>query len=54
MLKEAVDVLLIRSKFSTLTCLGVWLSSSWGRECLVSYPSNVLCYERVRTMTHPV
>jgi hypothetical protein len=36
MLKEVVDVLLIRSKFSTLRCFGI------------SYSSNVLCYGRVR------
>jgi hypothetical protein len=54
MLKELVDVLLIRSKFSTPTCFGIWLPSSGGRECLISYSSNVLCYGRERIMTRPV
>jgi hypothetical protein len=54
MLKEVVDVLLIRSKFSTPTCFGMWLPSSGSRECLISYSSNVLCYGRVRIMTRPV
>jgi hypothetical protein len=42
MLKEVVDVLLIRSKFSNPTCFGIWLSSSGGNECLISYSSNFL------------
>jgi hypothetical protein len=41
MLKEVVDVLLMRSKFSTPTCFGVWLPSSGCRECLIKYSSNV-------------
>jgi hypothetical protein len=48
MIKEMVDVLLIRSKFSTPTCFGIWLPFSGGRECLISYSSNVLCYETCR------
>jgi hypothetical protein len=40
--------------FSTPTCFGIWLSSSGGRECLIGYSSNFLCYGRVRTMTRPV
>jgi hypothetical protein len=51
MLKEVVDFLLIRSKFSTPTCFGIWLPSSGGRECLISYSINVLCYRHVRIMT---
>jgi hypothetical protein len=54
LLKEVVDVLLVRSKFSTPTCFGIWLPSSGGRECLISYSSNVLCYGHVQAMTHPV
>jgi hypothetical protein len=46
--------LLIRSKFSTPTCFGICLPSAGGRECLISYSSNVLCYGRVRIMTRPV
>jgi hypothetical protein len=41
MLKEAVDVLLIRSKFSTPTFFGVWLPSSGSHECLINYSSNL-------------
>jgi hypothetical protein len=54
MLKEVVDVLLIRSKFPTPTCFGIWLPSLGGRECLINYSSNVLCYGRVRIMIRPV
>jgi hypothetical protein len=54
MLKEVVDVLLIRSKFSTPTCFGKWLPSSGGRECLIGYSNNLLCYGSVRIMTRPV
>jgi hypothetical protein len=50
MFKRVVDCLLIRSKFSTLTCFGTWLPSSGGREYLISYPSKVLCCGRVRVM----
>jgi hypothetical protein len=32
--------LLILPNFSNRTCFGVWLPSSGGRECLISYPSN--------------
>jgi hypothetical protein len=49
-----VDVLLIRSKFSTTTCFGIWLPSSEGRECLISYSSHVLCYGRMRIMARTV
>jgi hypothetical protein len=45
MLKEVVDLLLIRSKFST------WLPSAGGRECLISYPSKFLCCGRMQVMT---
>jgi hypothetical protein len=38
----------------TPTCFGIWLPSSRGRECLISYSSNVLCYGSVRIMTRPV
>jgi hypothetical protein len=51
MLKEVVDVFF---NFPTPTCFGIWLSSSEGRGCLISYSSNVLCYGRVRIMTRPV
>jgi hypothetical protein len=51
---DRVNVLLIRSKFSTPTCFCIWLPSSEDRECLISYSSNVLCYGRVRIMTRPV
>jgi hypothetical protein len=54
MLKEVVDFLLIRSKFSTPACFGISLPSSGGCVCLISYSSNVLCYGRVRIMTRPV
>jgi hypothetical protein len=50
----SIGFLLIRSKFSTPTCFGKWLPSSRGRERLISYSSNVLCYWRVRIMTRPV
>jgi hypothetical protein len=46
--------LLIRSKFFTPTCFGIWLPSSGGREWMISYSKNCLCYGRVRTMTRPV
>jgi hypothetical protein len=49
-----VNFLLIRTKFSTSTCFGIWLPSSGGREFLISYLSNVLCYGCVRIMTRPV
>jgi hypothetical protein len=48
-----VDFLLIRSKFSTLTCFGTWLPSSGGRECLIRCPGKVLCCGRVRVMIRP-
>jgi hypothetical protein len=38
-------------QISTPTCFGIWLPSSGGRECLISYSSNVLCYGRVRIVT---
>jgi hypothetical protein len=38
----------------TPTCFDIWFPSSGGRECLISYSSNVLCYGRVRIMTLPV
>jgi hypothetical protein len=55
MLCEVVDffILLIRSN-STPTCFGIWLPSSGGRECLISYPSGVLCNGSVRIVTGPV
>src|SRR5215471_15704617 len=53
MLKKGVDFLLYVPNF-TRTCFGIWLPSSGGRECLISYSSNVLCYGRVRIMTRPV
>jgi hypothetical protein len=40
MLREVVDVLLMRSKYFTTTCFGIWLPSAGGRECLISYSSN--------------
>jgi hypothetical protein len=51
MLYEVVDCLLLIRSNSTATCFGIWLPSSGGRECLISYPSGVLCYGRVRIMT---
>jgi hypothetical protein len=41
-------------QISTPTCFGIWLPSSGGRECPLSYSSNVLCYGRVRIMTRPL
>jgi hypothetical protein len=32
----------------------MWLPSSGGRECLINYSSNVLCYGRVRILIRPV
>jgi hypothetical protein len=46
-------LLLIRSS-SIPTCFGIWLLSSWGLECLISYLSVVLCNGRVRIMTGPL
>jgi hypothetical protein len=54
MLKEVVDFLLIRFQFSTPMCFDTWLSSSGGRECLISYPSKVLYCGHVQVMTRPV
>jgi hypothetical protein len=54
MLKEVVDFFINTFQISTLTCFGVWLPSSGGCECLISYSSNVLCYGHVRIMTRPV
>jgi hypothetical protein len=55
MLKEIVDCLLTRYKFcSTPTCFGIRLSFSGGRDCLISYSSNAVCYGRVRIMTRPL
>jgi hypothetical protein len=50
----SVPVLLIRSKCFTATCFGIYLTSSGGREYLIIYSSNVLCYGLVRIMTRPV
>jgi hypothetical protein len=52
MLKKAVDVLLIHSKFSTPTCFGIWLPSSGGRQCLISYSSNVLVLDMCTRPKH--
>jgi hypothetical protein len=54
MVKEAVDFYQYVPNLSTPTCFGIWLPSSGGRKCLISYSSNVLCYGRVQIMTRPV
>jgi hypothetical protein len=46
--------LLIRSKFSTPTCFGVWLPFSGGRECLISYSSKFCVMGLCRLRVWPV
>jgi hypothetical protein len=47
-------VLIIRSNYFAQTCFGIYLPSSGGREYLISYSSDALCYGRVRIMIRPV
>jgi hypothetical protein len=51
MLKEVVDFLLTRSKFFYPDMFRHMVAFSGGRECLISYSSNVMCYVRPHATT---